>query len=97
MDVVNESAAADGEALSSSLDAMRLDNSSRINLSDLPDDLLEMIASACSDLCEDGWGRGGMDDLWLVSKRLMRVVESCATQLSLFSDPLSDPESLPIH
>ena len=31
---------------------------------------------------EDGWGRGCMDAFRLVNKRLMRVVESCATSLT---------------
>ena len=57
---------------------MHLDSQS----DDLPDDLLRIIALNLSRVGDNGLGRGGMNVLRLVSKRLMRVVESCATRLT---------------
>ena len=47
-----------------------------------PNDIMELIVFKSSDVGETGWGMGGMNVLRLVSKRLMRVVESCATRLT---------------
>ena len=47
-----------------------------------PNDIMELIVKLFSDVNEYGWGRGGLSVLRLVSKRLMRVVESCATRLT---------------
>jgi Leucine-rich repeat (LRR) protein len=91
-----------GEAFALSLDAMQLDHPSKMTLNDLPDDLLRLIVSRLSDTDQWGRGRGGMNAVGLVSKRLMQVVESCATTLSDLKSPHSHdlqedlgPKSLP--
>ena len=47
-----------------------------------PDDVFELIVMLLSDLNEDGWVKGGLNVLRLVSKRCMQVVESVATRLT---------------
>ena len=59
-----------------------------------PNDIMELIVKLFSDVNEYGWGRGGMNVLRLVSKRLMRVVESCATRLTQLDQ--YGPESFPL-
>ena len=84
------------EALALSLDAMQLDSPSdliTLDLNDLPDDLLRLIALKLSHVVY-GEGKGGMNVLRLVSKRLMQVVESCATRLTKLGD--KGPESFPL-
>ena len=81
----------DKEIEALSLDAMQLDSPSEINLIDLLDDLLRLIVLMLSNVDVMGWGRGGMNASRLVSRRLMRVVESCATSWpagSLLSRPI---------
>ena len=59
-----------------------------------PDDIMELIVKLFSDVDEDGWAGGGMNVLRLVGKRLMRVVESCATRLTQLK--YNGPETLPL-
>ena len=59
-----------------------------------PDDIMELIVFKSSVVDEKGIGRGGMNVLRLVCKRLMRVVESCATRLTNLTN--GGPESLPL-
>ena len=47
-----------------------------------PDDVFELFVMLLSDMGEDGWGNGGFNNLRLVSKRCMQVVESVATRLT---------------
>jgi hypothetical protein len=44
--------------------------------------LMELIVVQLSNVDWYGLGKGGMNVLRLVCKRLMRVVESCATRLN---------------
>ena len=91
---LNEDDKAEALILTMSMDAMQLDSRSSI---DLPADIIDLIASKCSDLDGRGCGRGGMNALRLVSKRLMRVVESCATRLSILDYKWWDgPRHLPV-
>ena len=83
----------DEEAFTLSLDAMQLDSPSEINLNDLPDDVLRPIILIFSNVDVMRWGQGGMDVFRLVCKRLMRVVESCATRLTHYH---RGPDSLPL-
>ena len=55
---------------------------------------MELIVKLFSDVDEDGRGKGGMNVLRLVSKRLMRMVESCATRL--VNTKGDGPESFPL-
>jgi hypothetical protein len=59
-----------------------------------PHDIMELIVMQFSNV-EHGWGKGGMNRLRLVSKRLMRVVEPCATSLS-FQQPGPGSSLLPL-
>jgi len=59
-----------------------------------PNDIMELIVTLCSDLDEEGYGRGGMNALRLASKRLKQVVESWATRLT--HGEWDGTESLPI-
>ena len=59
-----------------------------------PDDIMELVVKLFSDVDEDGRGKGGMNTSRLVSKRLMRMVESCATRLTQLDD--EGPESFPL-
>jgi hypothetical protein len=47
-----------------------------------PDDIIELIVRLLSNVDEEGQGDGGMNTLRLTCKRLMQVVESCATRLT---------------
>jgi hypothetical protein len=47
-----------------------------------PNDIMELIVMLLSTFDDYGRGKGGMNVLRLVSKRLMLVVESCATRLT---------------
>ena len=51
-----------------------------------PDDLFELLVRLFSDVTKYGWGNGGLNNLRLVSKRCMRVVESVATRLTCEED-----------
>ena len=55
---------------------------------------MELIVSKCSEFDEEGHGQGGMNALRLVSKRLMQLVESCATRLTC--EEWDGAESFPI-
>ena len=46
-----------------------------------PDDVFELIVLQLPDLDKNGWGKGDLNALRLVSKRCLRVVESVATRL----------------
>ena len=59
-----------------------------------PDDVFELIVSKFSVFDKDGGG--GMNVLRLVSKRLIRVVESCATRLTQLNRRWSGPRKLPV-
>ena len=82
------------EASALSLDAMQLDSHTLTNINDLPDDLLRLIMMCLSDVYGYGWGKGGMNALRQVNKRLMRMVESCATRLTYKS--YNETVSLPL-
>jgi hypothetical protein len=62
-----------------------------------PDDVFELFVIQFSDK-DDGWGKGGLNVLRLVNKRLMRVVESCATMLTHVQTHHDEdgPESFPL-
>ena len=60
-----------------------------------PDDIMELIVKLFSDLNSRGRVKGGMNVLRLVSKRLVRMVESCATRLVNTSEG-DGPESFPL-
>ena len=59
-----------------------------------PDDIRELTVKLLSNVDEYGRGKGGMNVLRLVSKRLMRMVESCATRLTQLDD--EGLESFPV-
>ena len=59
-----------------------------------PDQIIELIVSRCSDIDQYGQKRGGLNNLRLASKRLKRMVESCATRLS--SSGWNGPTSIPM-
>ena len=61
---------------------------------DAPDHIIELIVSRCSDIDQYGQKRGGLNDLRLASKRLKRMVDSCATRLS--SSGWNGPASIPM-
>ena len=55
---------------------------------------MELIVKLFSDVDEGGDGNGGLNVLRLVSKRLLRMVESCATRLTQLDR--YGPESFPL-
>ena len=55
---------------------------------------MELIVFKSSVVGQNGGGRGGINVLRLVCKRLMQVVESCATRLT--NQQYNGPESLPL-
>ena len=63
---------------------------------DAPDDLIELIVLVFSTVDQYGHGKGGMNALRLVSKRLMRMVESCAARLTNLQGYVG-PDSFPAN
>jgi hypothetical protein len=82
LDVSVVSVADEGNALALSPNAMQLDSPTLMTIDDLPDDILRLIVLFLPDVNENGLEIGSMNVLRRVSKRLMRVVESCATRLT---------------
>lgn len=60
-----------------------------------PDDVFELIVSKFSEPDKNGWGKGSLNTLRLVSKRCMQIVELCTTRLTNLQEE-DGPISLPI-
>ena len=55
---------------------------------------MEVVLQSLINVDGIGWGKGGLNELRLVSKRLMHVIETCATRLT--HHERLGPDSLPL-
>ena len=70
------------EEISAAMQAWNSNAAARRLYHEAPNDVFDLIVLQLSDVADNGWGKGGLNALRLVSKRCLRVVESVATRLT---------------